>query len=71
MRNIEDVGAKLLGVILTVMPTRSGGYYGRYSYYGGYGEEAPTSSKALPLSSDRLQTKINAHDETIIETRTD
>jgi receptor protein-tyrosine kinase len=46
-RAIEDVGAKLLGVILTMMPMRSGGY-GRYSYYGNYGdsergERQPTS----------------------------
>lgn len=37
VKSVEDVGAKLLGVILTMMPARSGGYYGRYSYYSEYG----------------------------------
>jgi capsular exopolysaccharide synthesis family protein len=52
-RTVEDVGAKLLGVIMTMMPIRSGGYYGRYSYYYGYGAD----------TSDRSTMEVPARDE--------
>jgi receptor protein-tyrosine kinase len=38
VKNLEDVGASLLGVVFTMLPPRAEGSYGyRYNYYGSYG----------------------------------
>jgi receptor protein-tyrosine kinase len=43
---LNDVGATLLGAVLTMMPTRgSGAYSYNYYYYGGsYGDDKPDRS---------------------------
>ena len=43
---LNDVGATLLGAVLTMMPTRgSGAYSYNYYYYGGgYGDDKPVAS---------------------------
>lgn len=49
---LNDVGATLLGAVLTMMPTRgSGAYSYNYYYYGGsYGDGKPASSIPVPLT---------------------
>jgi receptor protein-tyrosine kinase len=49
---LNDVGATLLGAVLTMMPTRgSGAYSYNYYYYGGsYGDGKPTSSLPSALA---------------------
>ncbi|WP_431235209.1 polysaccharide biosynthesis tyrosine autokinase [Mycolicibacterium psychrotolerans] len=59
-RNLADVGASLLGAVLTLMPTRGGGSYSysySYSYYGESAKPEPkeaksTASETSPESSD-------------------
>jgi capsular exopolysaccharide synthesis family protein len=59
-RTVEDVGAKLLGVIMTMMPMRSGGYYGKYSYYYGYGgDTSDHSAKELPARDEDAVAQIS------------
>jgi receptor protein-tyrosine kinase len=43
---LNDVGAPLLGTVLTMMPTRGAGAYSyNYYYYGGsYGDDRPSVS---------------------------
>ncbi|CAN1530321.1 Mrp ATPases involved in chromosome partitioning [Mycobacteriaceae bacterium] len=47
---LHDVGAPLLGAVLTMMPTRgSGAYrYNHYYYGGGYGDGKPADSSSTP-----------------------
>jgi receptor protein-tyrosine kinase len=49
---LNDVGATLLGAVLTMMPTRgSGAYSYNYYYYGGsYGDGKPASSSPVLLT---------------------
>lgn len=44
---LHDVGASLLGAVLTMIPTRGSGAYNYNYYYGGYGEK-PTESISTP-----------------------
>lgn len=57
VRNLQDVGAPLLGVVMTMIPTRGGASYSyNYSYYGYYGEgkaESPRKGKADRSSDDQ------------------
>ncbi|WP_179474475.1 polysaccharide biosynthesis tyrosine autokinase [Mycolicibacterium vinylchloridicum] len=47
VRNLEDVGATLLGAVVTMMPTRGGGaYHYSYSYYGDSKKPEPEPSPA-------------------------
>ncbi|ANE82184.1 protein tyrosine kinase [Mycobacterium adipatum] len=47
--NLEDVGAPLLGAVLTIVPTRGGGSYSyNYSYYG----EGPVTRRPSQSTSD-------------------
>jgi len=57
---LNDVGATLLGAVLTMMPTRgSGAYSYNYYYYGGsYGDGKPTS----PLPSPLTEGEVAKHD---------
>jgi receptor protein-tyrosine kinase len=49
---LNDVGATLLGAVLTMMPTRgSGAYSYNYYYYGGsYGDDTSVTSRPAPLT---------------------
>jgi capsular exopolysaccharide synthesis family protein len=45
VRNLQDVGAPLLGAVLTMTPTRQNVAYS-YGYYGAYGPTSPSSGSA-------------------------
>ena len=56
MGTLDDVGATLLGGVLTMMPTRGSGVYSyNYYYYGGsYGDEKPKQAIATPTSRAKV-----------------
>jgi receptor protein-tyrosine kinase len=58
---LNDVGATLLGAVLTMMPTRgSGAYSYNYYYYGGsYGDGKPTSPLPSPQTEEGLNVTSN------------
>jgi hypothetical protein len=51
---LNDVGASVLGAVMTMMPTRgSGAYSYNYYYYGGnYGDEKSKLVSVNPLPTD-------------------
>lgn len=56
IRNLDDVGAKVLGTVLTLTPLRGRGTYSyQYNYYG-YGEEG----EGRPSSSNSVAPPANA-----------
>jgi len=64
---LNDVGATLLGAVLTMMPTRGGGAYSyNYYYYGGnYGDTQPgqaatRSSTGGETKAPEIETSIEA-----------
>jgi capsular exopolysaccharide synthesis family protein len=53
--NLTNVGAKILGTIFTMMPTRGNESYYYYGYYGGDGDNSPQSSRATPPRDDKTR----------------
>lgn len=54
--SLEDVGARLLGAVLTMTPTRAGG---TYTYYGSYGERQPSRQDltAQPVAANETSSR--------------
>jgi receptor protein-tyrosine kinase len=59
---LNDVGAPLLGAVLTMMPTRgSGAYSYNYYYYGGsYGDGKPGTSAAETSAGTEIEANVEA-----------
>jgi Mrp family chromosome partitioning ATPase len=59
---LNDVGATLLGAVLTMMPTRgSGAYSYNYYYYGGsYGDGKPGTSAAETSAGTEIEANVEA-----------
>jgi receptor protein-tyrosine kinase len=62
---LNDVGAALLGGVLTMMPTRGSGVYSyNYYYYGGsYGDEKPKQAIVTPPSRVQVSESTSGPDE--------
>jgi capsular exopolysaccharide synthesis family protein len=64
---LNDVGAAVLGGVLTMMPTRGSGVYSyNYYYYGGsYGDEKPKQSIVTPTSKKKVSESTSGPDENL------
>jgi receptor protein-tyrosine kinase len=64
---LNDVGAALLGGVLTMMPTRGSGVYSyNYYYYGGnYGDEKPKQAIVTPPSRVQVSESASGPDESL------
>lgn len=64
---LSDVGAALLGGVLTMMPTRGSGVYSyNYYYYGGsYGDEKPKQPIVTPTSKEKVSESQSGPDENL------
>lgn len=69
---LNDVGATLLGAVLTMMPTRgSGAYSYNYYYYGGtYGDEKSMPTASLPTTDVRGSEVDDATETAVSEIKT-
>lgn len=57
---LNDVGATLLGTVLTMMPVRGGGAYNYNYYYYGKGYEDSVSSPTVPSASSTSSAAVEA-----------
>ena len=55
--SLEDVGAHVLGAVITMMPARGGTSYG---YYGSYGTQQPSSREPAPANPPPSRSEIAA-----------
>ena len=63
---LNDVGAALLGGVLTMMPTRGSGVYSYNYYYGGsYGDEKPKQPIVTPTSKMKVSESTSGPDENL------
>lgn len=63
-RLLDNVGAKMLGVVLNKIPVHQGGYYKYHynSYYSGYYEDTPKEKKGLARFFGNRRKQVSALD---------